>query len=159
MKNIKDTFRKALPSVVYLLLAGVFFLQTFYIKQSTTSVFGMVTPKTFPRAIILLLAICSVINLISDIRTDCEAKKTIHIPWKFLLSVVVFLFSSMFIKKLGFLIVGSVFLPALLIILDDHKLSFKRTVFLIVFGVVFAILATFAFRYGLKVRLPLYPKF
>ena len=85
MKNIKDTFRKALPSVVYLLLAGVFFWQTFYIKQSTTSVFGMVTPKTFPRAIILLLAICSVINLISDIRTDSEAKKTIHIPWKFLL--------------------------------------------------------------------------
>lgn len=159
MKLDKNTFRKILPSLVYLLVAIVFFWQSSYIRQSTSSVFGMVTPKTFPRVIIALLAICAVINMVNDLRKKEEVKATIRVPGTFFLVTAIFLFLCMFIKNLGFLLASVIFLPSLFLILDDHEKTKKRVILLIVFGALIAIASVYAFRYGLKVRLPLYPKF
>jgi len=156
---MKDKLRKALPSIVYLIVALLFFIQSFSIRQSTSSVFGMVTPKTFPRVIIGLLAICAVANLVNDLKNPEPAKKTIHLPGKFLLSCALFVGSALIVKKVGFVITGSLFLPLLLLLLDDQKMTLKRTLFLVIIGVVIAVGAVYGFRYGLKVRLPMYPRF
>ena len=45
-------------------------------------------------------------------------------------------------------------------LLDDaEKLTPKRIVFQIILGIVLSFAICYAFRYGLKVRLPLWPKF
>ena len=152
------TVRKALPSVIYLLIAGVFFWQTFSIRKTDT--IGLISATTVPRVIILLLAIASLINLFHDLNSEKEPERFIHVPWKFLVTGLLLLFAAQYCKKVGFVIIGSVFLGVMFNLLDDaEKLTPKRIVFQVILGIVLSFTICYAFRYGLKVRLPLWPKF
>ncbi len=149
--------RKALPSAIYLILAAAFFWQTFSIRK--TDNIGLISATTVPRAIILMLVIAAVINLFHDLHGE-EPERFIHIPWKFLVTALLLLFAAQYCKKIGFVIIGSLFLGIMFNLLDDPNMrTTKRVLLQIGLGIVLSIIICYAFRYGLKVRLPLWPKF
>ena len=148
--------RKALPSVVYLLIAAVFYWQTFLIHK--TDNIGIVSATTIPRVIILMLAACAVLNLVHDLKQDGEVARYINIPWKFLVTGLLLFFAAQYCKKIGFVIIGSVFLGVLFNLLDEEAHTPKRVILQILLAVVLAFAISYGFRYGLKVRLPLWPK-
>ena len=65
--------RKALPSVIYLIIAGLFYWQTFSIRKTDTM--GLISATTVPRVILLLLVIAALINLIHDLRNENEPER------------------------------------------------------------------------------------
>ncbi len=154
----KNSLKKAVPSLVYLLLAALFFWQTFSIQQSTSGTIGAITPRTVPRVVIACFALCAVLNLVNDLRSDKEAEALIQVPQKYLAACAAFLFVGLFVKRLGFVICGIVFMAVLLIALDDRPLTKKNIITNLVMAVVCSFVFCYAFRYGLNVRIPLYPR-
>lgn len=156
MNQIK--WKKAIPSLVYILITGLFFWQTFYIQQSTSGSIGAITPRTVPRFILLCLAICAVINLVHDVKSDVPYSPYIQVPLKYLVVALTFLFIALFVKKLGFIFCGMVFLFSLFQVLDDRKASRKTIIGNLALAIIFSFVFCYGFRYGLNVRIPLYPK-
>lgn len=154
----RSKWRKAAPSVIYLLLAAVFFWQTFSIQQSTSGSIGAITPRTVPRVILICLALCAVMNLVHDMKEEGECASFVQVPYKYLIVALTFLFVSMAVKKLGFVLCGGVFLFALFQVLDDRPVSRKRVLGNLAMAVAFSIIFCYGFRYGLNVRIPLYPR-
>ena len=150
--------RKALPSVIYLIIAGLFYWQTFSIRKTDTM--GLISATTVPRVILLLLVIAALINLIHDLRNENEPERFIQVPWKFLVTALLLLFAAQYCKKVGFVIVGSIFLGVMFNLLDDAEVRTpKRIILQVLLGIVLSFAICYAFRYGLKVRLSLWPKF
>ncbi|MGI5946676.1 MAG: tripartite tricarboxylate transporter TctB family protein [Lachnospiraceae bacterium] len=145
-------------SVHYLLVTGLFFWQTFYIQQSTSGTIGAITPRTVPRIILLFLAICAIVNLVHDIKSSTPYAPYIQVPFKYLVVALAFLFVALAVKKLGFVLCGIVFLFALFQVLDDRDLSKKSVFNNFILAVIFALVFCYGFRYGLNVRIPLYPR-
>ena len=119
----KTKLKAIFPSIAYLIIAGVFFIQTFQIRQSTSGDMGAITPRTIPRLIILLFAVCALLA-----------------------------------KKIGFIITGSIFQFVLFCVLEDEKLTKKRVGFYFLIAIALTFLFCYGFRYGLHVRIPLYPR-
>ena len=155
---MKNKWKKAIPSLVYLLIAAVFYWQTFSIRQSTTGTIGAITPSTVPRVVIVCFALCALINLHNDIRREGEAAVLIQMPGKYLAVCAAFLFVGLFAKKIGFVICGIVFMGVLFNALDDRGLNRKHIIQNVVMAVVLSFVFCYAFRYGLNVRIPLYPR-
>ena len=154
----RDRLRKALPSIVYLLIAAIFYWQTFSIRQSTSGVIGAITPRTAPRFIILCFAVCAVFNLYNDLKREGETEAFIQVPAKYLAVGAAFLFIALFVKKLGFVVCGVLFLFVLFVALDDEQCTKKRVLVNLLMAVVFSVVLCYGFRYGLNVRIPLYPR-
>ena len=154
----KEQWKKAVPSLVYLLLAIIFYWQTFSIQQSTSGTMGAITPRTVPRVVIICLALCAVLNLVNDLRRDGGAAPLIQVPLKYLSVCAAFLFVSLFAKSLGFIICGIVFMGVLLIVLDDRPVSKRTVAFNILLAAALSFVFCYGFRYGLNVRIPLYPR-
>lgn len=151
-------WRKAVPSAVYLLTAAVFFWQTFSIQQSTSGSIGAITPRTVPRVILTCLALCAVLNLIHDLKEEGECAPLIQVPFKYLVVALTFLFVSLAVKRLGFVLCGCVFLFSLFQVLDDRPVTRRRVLGNLAMAVAFSIVLCYGFRYGLNVRIPLYPR-
>lgn len=158
MKN-QGKWRKAVPSLVYLCITAVFFGQTFLIRQSTSGAMGAITPRTIPRVILLCLAVCAGLNLIHDLRSDETCEAYIQMPFRYLVVALTFLFVSLFVKSLGFVLCGIVFLFVLFQVLDDRTRSRKHLWENLLMAVAFSVIFCYGFRYGLNVRIPLYPRF
>lgn len=154
----KGQIRKALPSLVYLVVAGVFFAQTFSIQQSTSGTMGAITPRTVPRVVILCFALCAVVNLVNDMKRQEEIKPYVNRPLKYLITALAFLFISQSVKKLGFVLCGVIFLFVLFMVLEDETITRKLVVRNLLLAVVFSAVFCYGFRYGLKVRIPMYPR-
>ncbi len=154
----RSRWRKVAPSVIYLLISAVFFWQTFSIQQSTSGSIGAITPRTVPRIILICLALCAVLNLIHDLKAVGECAPFIQVPYKYLAVVLIFLFVSLAVKKLGFVLCGCVFLFSLFQVLDDRSCTRKRMIGNLVMAVAFSVIFCYGFRYGLNVRIPLYPR-
>lgn len=154
----KDKLRKALPSMVYLIVAAIFYWQTFSIRQSTSGSIGAVTPRTVPRFIILCFAFCAVLNLYHDLKKEGEEAPYIRVPIKYLAVGLAFLFIALSVKTLGFVFCGIVFLFVLFMVLDAQPLTKKRVAFNLLMAAGFSVILCYGFRYGLNVRIPLYPR-
>ena len=154
----KDKLRKALPSMIYLIIAGMFDWQTFSIRQSTSGSIGAVTPRTVPRFIILCFAFCAALNLRHDLKKDGEEPPYIQVPIKYLAAGLAFLFIALSVKTLGFVFCGTVFLFVLFMVLDDQPPAKKRVVLNLLMAAGFSLVLCYGFRYGLNVRIPLYPR-
>lgn len=154
-----NKWRKALPSLVYLAVAALFFWQSFSIQQSTSGTFGAVTPQTVPLVIILCLAVCAVINLVHDLRAPGDAAPYIVVPGRFLLTAATFLVGALIVKHVGFILTGGLFLSALFLIMDERPMNKKRVLLTVLAGFAVSAACCYGFRYGLNVRLPLYPNF
>lgn len=154
----RSKWRKAVPSMIYLLAAAVFFWQTFSIQQSTSGSIGAITPRTVPRVILLCLALCAVLNLIHDLREEGECAPFVQAPFQYLVVALTFLFVSLAVKKLGFVLCGVVFLFSLFQVLDDRPVTRKRVLGNLVMAAAFSLIFCYGFRYGLNVRIPLYPR-
>lgn len=154
----KDKLRKALPSVVCLIIAAIFYWQTFSIRQSTSGSIGAITPRTVPRFIILCFTFCAVLNLYHDLKKDGEEAPYIQVPIKYLAAGLAFLFIALSVKTLGFVLCGIVFLFVLFMVLDDQPPTKKRVVLNFLMAAGFSMVLCYGFRYGLNVRIPLYPR-
>lgn len=154
----KSMWRKAVPSMIYLLIVAVFFWQTFSIQQSTSGSIGAITPRTVPRCILVCLALCAVLNLIHDVKAEGECAPFIQVPFKYMVVALTFLFVSLAVKKMGFVLCGIVFLFSLFQVLDDRLVTRKRVLGNLVMAAVFSLVFCYGFRYGLNVRIPLYPR-
>jgi ABC-type uncharacterized transport system permease subunit len=155
----KEQLKKAVPSLIYLALAAIFFAQTFSIQQSTSGTMGAITPRTVPRVIIGCFALCAILNMINDMKRQEEVKPYVNKPLKYLITAMAFLFIAQSIKKLGFVICGIIFLFVLFMVLEDEAVTKKIIVRNLVLAFVFSIVFCYGFRYGLKVRIPMYPRF
>ncbi len=154
----KTKFRAILPSIVYLIISAVFFVQTFSIRQSTSGDIGAITPRTIPRLIILLFAVCAVINMIQSWKKEEETEKLINRPLCYLIIGLDFLMIALLAKTIGFIITGIIFQFVLFCVLEDEKLTKKRVLFYFFTAVVLTFVFCYGFRYGLHVRIPLYPR-
>lgn len=154
----KTKLKAIFPSIVYLIIAGVFFIQTFQIRQSTSGDMGAITPRTIPRLIILLFAVCAVINMIQSWKKAEETEKLINRPLCYLIIGLDFLMIALLAKKIGFIIMGSIFQFVLFCVLEDEKLTKKRVGFYFLIAIALTFLFCYGFRYGLHVRIPLYPR-
>ena len=154
----KTKFRAILPSIIYLIIAAVFYAQTFYIRQSTSGDIGAITPRTIPRLIILLFAVCAVINMIQSWKKEEETEKLINRPLCYLIIGLDFLMIALLAKTIGFIITGIIFQFVLFCVLEDEKLTKKRVLFYFLTAVVLTFVFCYGFRYGLHVRIPLYPR-
>lgn len=157
-----EKFKKALPSLFFLLVAAVFFYGTFSIKQTTSGNLAVVSAATYPRVMIAFLAIMGFWILAQDVFLapsggQQEASSGATLP--LLACIGVTLASILLLKTLGGVITGTAFLAGMFLLLErqplTRKLVVKRFVLALVLGAAFSYL----FRYGFGIRLPLYPSF
>ena len=119
---------------------------------------GAITTRTIPRLIILLFAVCAVINMIQSWKKAEETEKLINRPLCYLIIGLDFLMIALLAKKIGFIITGSIFQFVLFCVLEDEKLTKKRVGFYFLIAIALTFLFCYGFRYGLHVRIPLYPR-
>lgn len=151
-------WRKAVPSLIYLFIAAIFYVQTFSIQQSVSGSMGAITPRTVPRVVILCFALCAVFNLLNDVKKQDTEGLFIKKPFKYLITATAFLFIAQSVKSLGFVICGSVFLFALFIVLEDEAITKKIVIKNLLMAIMFSLVFCYGFRYGLHVRIPMYPR-
>lgn len=142
--------------IFLIITAIIFYVGTFSIKQTSTGSIGMISPRTFPRFIIILLVVSSIASLVTEWRKeDTQRKGQSNINIKLFLSMASMLITIILINQLGFIIVGIFFLSCQIILLSKQYLEKKHILKTLIFSTIVVVILTVLFSYGFNIQIPL----
>ncbi len=153
MKITRTMILRIAMAVFLSVIVIAFFIGTFSIRQPRTQAAQSVSSRLFPRIIISMLAISSIVCLFREFRSedldDENPRKTIAL----LLSILIMGGSILLLDILGFAIIGSVFMLLEISVIKWQKPDIKAVLISIVCSFVFSLM----FRYGFKIGIPVLP--
>lgn len=155
---MKNRYRKYIPSFVYLLIAILFFIQTFFIKEQSGGMISRMNSKIFPRVIILCLAAISIISAIKAHNTDEEIPPFITNKKQFYLSVLCMVGTLLLINYTGMILAGWFYLFSEILLLSDKEKNKKYILKICLISLGVSVSLCLLFKFGFSMRLPLFFK-
>lgn len=153
MKFTRTMILRIAMAVFLSVIVIAFFIGTFAIRQPKTQAAQSVSSRLFPRIIIAMLALSSIVCLFKEFRSedlDAEnSRKTLAL----LLSILIMGVSIFLLDILGFAIMGFIFMLLEISVIKWQKPDVKSVLVSFVCSVVFSLM----FRYGFKIGIPVLP--
>ncbi len=153
MKMSRSKMLRIGMAVFLFAVALAFFIGTFSIKQAKTQAQQSISARFFPRAIIAIFAVASIICVISEFKKDDDKGEDERKLKSMIMSVIVMGACVLLLDILGFFIIGFLFLLLEISIMKEKKPDLTTLIVSLGCTLVFSLL----FRYGFNIGIPLMP--
>lgn len=153
MKMSRSKMLRIGMAVFLFAVALAFFIGTFSIRQAKTQASQTVSARFFPRAIIAIFTVASVVCVWSEFKKKDDDSENDRKIKSMVMSIVVMGACVLLLDTLGFFIDGFIFMLLQISIMKEKKPDLTAVLVSVGCTVVFSLL----FRYGFSIGIPLLP--